>query len=147
MKPLKIITLLLAPFFLFGCTTTEKEEQIDSVILPTERSYSEVGDFMLTLNTMFDVESDSYYTYFYSTTCSHCQELKDFIIETALKRKDIYFVKSSAQDKFTTDRNLVINAENPGDIYILGYPTMLKIEGKKVTKNLVGSEEIIRELK
>ena len=147
MKPLKFIILALASTALFGCTKEEKEPEIENVIIPTERSYSEVREYELTLETIFDVDSDSYYAYFYSSTCSHCQELKDFIIETALKRGDVYFIKSSSKDKFTTDPNLVINAENPRDIYILGYPTVLKIEDKKVTKNLVGNEEIIKELK
>lgn len=147
MKPLNFITLTLASMTLFGCVNETKESKIENIIIPTERSYKEVLDYQLTLETIFDVDSDCYYTYFYSETCSHCQILKDFIIEKALERGNIYFINSSSKDQFTTDPNLVIFAENPGDIYILGYPTMLKIEDKKVTKNLVGNEEIIKELK
>lgn len=147
MKASILVLTLVSPFMLFSCTEITKEEPIENIIIPTERDYKEVKQYELTLETMFDVDSNSYYCYFYSVTCSHCRELKDFIISRALDRGDIYFIKSSSKDKFTTDRNLVINAENPGDIWILGYPTMLKIDDKKVSKNLVGNEEIIQELK
>ena len=147
MKASKLVFTLLSSFLLFACDSKKEEEPIEDVIIPTEHDYKEVKQYELTLETMFDVGSDSYYCYFYSPSCSHCVELKDFIITQALDRGDIYFIKSSSKDQFTTDRNLVINAENPGDIWILGYPTMLKIDEKKVSKNLVGNDEIIQELK
>lgn len=143
----KYLNLLCCNLLLFGCADNTKKETITNVIVKAEHNYNDVQKYILILDAIFDVDSDSYYVYFYSLTCSHCQELKDFIIEKGLERQDIYFIQSSANDQFTTDPNLVINAENPGDIYILGYPTMLKIENKKVTKNLVGNDEIIQELK
>ncbi len=147
MKWLKFLYIAVSAVVLASCTNVNEDKQIDNIILPTDYSYDQIQNFKLTLETMFEVDNDAYYTYFYSSTCSHCQELKNFIIEKALERKDIYFIKSSSKDKFTTDENLVINAGNPDDIYILGYPTMLKIENKIVTKNLPGNDKIIEELK
>ena len=145
----KLHYLILITFASFGCQSEEKDHTVisDESEVQIEHNYEEVSDYELFWESIFDVGETNYYVYFYSLTCTHCQELKDFIIEKGLKRQDIYFIESSANDQFTTDPNLVINAENPGDIYILGYPTMLKIEDKKVTKNLVGNEEIIKELK
>ena len=147
MRPKEVVILVFSSFMVFGCADKLEDEPINNIVLSNERTYNEIKEFEITLETIFDVESESFYAYFYSLTCSHCHELKDFIIEKGLERQDIYFIQSSANDQFTTDPNLVINAENPGDIYILGYPTMLKIENKKVTKNLVGNDEIIQELK
>ena len=147
MKLFKFAIFIPSILSLFGCVENIQEESIKNSVLPEEHDYKEIQKYYLSVEGIFDVENDQYYAYFYSLTCSHCQELKDFIIEKGLERHDIYFIQSSANDQFTTDPNLVINAENPGDIYILGYPTMLKIEDKKVTKNLVGNEEIIKELK
>ena len=111
-----------------------------------ERSYSEIKDYELDLDNCFSIEQEHYYLYFYSTTCSHCEELKNVIIAEALDRQDIFFIKSSNKIQLTNDRDLVIGAENPGDISILGYPTLLKIDSGKCVKNCVGNSEIKSEL-
>ena len=80
-------------------------------------------------------------------TCNHCQELKKYIIEKAQERGDIYFVKGSSKNQLTNDSNKLIGAENPGDFYILGYPTLALISNKKCTKNLAGITQIKTELK
>ena len=148
MKTFKFIVCSLPLFCLFGCELNEKnQEQKDDVIVPVTHDYSEISALALTWNSTFDVELETYYLYFYSPSCSHCVELKDFIIEKALERRDVYFVKSSSEDQFTEDPNKTIGAENPGDIWILGYPSLLKIENKICTKSFAGNGKIINELK
>ena len=142
--------ILLLSFTIFtGCSLQEKQSEttIDEVVIPISHEYSEVSDYELTRETIFDVDEDNYYVYIYSTTCTHCEELKNYIIEKALNRGDIYFVKGSSKDQVTTDSKKLIGAENPGDIYILGYPSLLLISNYKCTKNLAGSPQIKSELK
>jgi len=146
---MKYRILLLSFTILTGCSLQEKQSEttIDEVVIPISHEYSEVSDYELTRETIFDVDEDNYYVYIYSTTCTHCEELKNYIIEKALNRGDIYFVKGSSKDQVTTDSKKLIGGENPGDIYILGYPSLLLISSHKCTKNLAGSPQIKSELK
>ena len=148
---MKLIQILCSTIILCsGCSLTpnqKQEQQVIEVEVPTEHDYSEVSDYELTRESMFDVNENSYYVYFYSSTCSHCRELKNYIIEKALNRGDIYFVKGTSKDQLTNDSKKLIGAEIPGDFYILGYPTLAKIMNKKCTKNLAGVSQIKAELK
>ena len=138
----------LVPLLLCGCRAAENQDEVyEEEIIPVERSYSEVSDFELTWEMIFEVGEENYYVYFYSLTCSHCEELKNFIVETALERGDVYFVKGTSKDQITNDPKKTIGAENPGEIWILGYPSLLKITNQKCTKNLVGNTQIKSELK
>ena len=145
---LKSTTLLLM-FVCTGCFSKEQqnEKRIDDTVIPVEHEYEEISEFELTWETMFDVDENNYYVYFYSMTCNHCQELKNYIIEKAQERGNIYFVKGSSKNQLTNDSNKLIGAENPGDFYILGYPTLALISNKKCTKNLAGITQIKTELK
>ena len=134
---------------LFGCTerVAKSETKYEEETPVIEHSYSEVSDYELSWDSTFDVDESKYYVYFYSSTCSHCGELKNYIIEKALKNRDIYFVKGSSKDQLTNDTKKLIGAEKPEDIWILGYPSLLKIYNRKVTKNLAGTAQIKDELK
>lgn len=143
-KTLSTIMLFTLP----SCSLTKKtESQNNDTTIAEERSYSEVSDYELLWDTMFDVESPFYYVYFYSLTCNHCAEIKNYMIEKALERGNIYFIKSTSRDQLTTDQEKSKNAENPGDIWILGYPSLIAISNKKCTKNLAGVSQIKQELK
>ena len=150
MKPIHKAILITAIFTLIACATIDSKDvyQIEEDIqVKTQREYEEVLDYQLLLETTFDVESENYYVYFYSLSCTHCNEIKNYIIEKALERKDIYFIKGTSKDKITTDTKKLIGAENPEDIWLLGYPSLLLISNKKCTKNLAGEQQIKNELK
>ena len=140
--------LYLAPLFsLFGCSQQNETKVQETETLVVNHDYDEVGDYELMWDTMFDVETEQYYVYIYSTTCSHCEDLKNYIIEKAISNKNIYFVKGSSKDQIGNTANKQKYAENPGDIWILGYPSLIQISRKKCTKNLAGTVQIKGELK
>lgn len=144
---LLILPLLLV---LFGCDNKRAEgakDNLESFVMPIERSYDEVGSFAITWEHIFDVDSEEYFVYFYSLTCSHCSELKNFIIEEALSRGNIYFSKASSKDIILTDTKSSIGAGKSGDISILGYPTMIKIYHHICTENVSGKTKILNLLK
>ena len=148
MKILKKLLCLTPILFISGCDQFTQQTYIaDDIVIEVDRDYKEVSDYELAWESMFDVSSNSYYVYFYSMTCNHCAELKNYIIEKALETKNIYFVKGSSKDQITTDPNMTKNAENPGDIWILGYPSLLQITNYKCIKNLAGIIKIKAELK
>ena len=145
----KLHYLILITFTLFGCQSEEKDDTVisDESEVQIEHNYEEVSDYELFWESIFDVGETNYYVYFYSLTCSHCEELKNYIVEKGLERGDIYFVKGTSKDQITNDPKKAIGAEIPVDIWILGYPTMLKISNQKCTKNLAGINQIKAEIK
>lgn len=148
MKVSRCLLYSLSVFTLFSCSeTTETKKEQSTQPISISHYYDEVQDYELMWETIFDVNSNDYYVYFYSTTCNHCEELKDYIVEKALTREDIYFVRGSSKDQIGNDPNKSKYAENPGDIWILGYPSLLKITGHKCMKNLAGISQIKGELK
>jgi len=148
MKTFKKLVLMPFIFCLLSCNeqkeSATKEEEIS---VQVSHDYSEVDEYSLFWETMFDVESPNYYVYIYSVSCSHCNELKNYIIDRALSMKNIYFVKGTSKDQIGKDANSSKNAENPADIWILGYPSLLKITNHKCEKNLAGINQIKGELK
>ena len=149
MQTLKKLTFLLCCLGITGCQKESKpvEKYVEpEVVIEVERDYSEVKDYELFWEAIFDVELRNYYVYFYSPTCSHCNEIKNYMIEKALERSDIYFVKASSKDQITNDSKMQKYAENPGDIWILGHPTMIKIVSKKCNKYFTGTAQIRAEL-
>ena len=148
MRMFKSLIFLSSIFCLAGCfekTNEEKQESTPEVVI--NHDYNEVSDYELTWETMFDVDSDLYYVYFYSPSCTHCADLKNYIIGKALTNENIYFVKGSSKDQIGNEADKVKNAENPGDIWILGYPSLIQISKHKCTKNLAGINQIKAELK
>lgn len=141
------ITLLLC---LSSCSLTKTGEKVDvsSIVIPdTEFEYFEVDYITINWSDILKQNKETYYVYIYSLTCTHCQELKNYIIGEALKRDDIYFVKGSNKDVIKTEVSDTIGATEVKDIAILGYPTMLKIKNKTLVQNVAGNSKIIDILK
>ena len=151
MKPKNLKFLLaISPLILTGCfgekDPSKNVRNFQPEIAEIDLSYDEVLEYQISYENMFDLEAEKYYVYFYSTTCSNCQEIKNTIIKKALERKDIYFVKSSMEIHIENDVKFTIGAEKIGDFAILGYPTLAKIVEQKCTKNIAGKSQIITEL-
>ena len=142
--------VILSFSFLLGSCFSNGENSKGEVITYTSdfvsHSYDEVKDKELLYSNIFAVESNSYYVYFYSSTCSHCADLKEFIISTALDRGDIYFVKASEEIVFLKSIDETIGLSSIEGFGILGYPSLIKIEDHIVTKNLAGVLPIRSEL-
>ncbi|MBQ0008887.1 MAG: hypothetical protein KBS97_01225 [Firmicutes bacterium] len=143
-------------FFVFmavclsSCSLTKTDEKIDvsDIVIPnTDHEYFEVDYISINWSDILLQNKDTYYVYIYSLTCTHCQELKNYIIDEALKRDDIFFVKGSNKDVIKTDVSNTIGATEVKDIAILGYPSMLKISNKTLVQNVAGNSKIIDILK
>lgn len=147
MKIFKSVVLFIP--ILSACMSRQEplKNEIEDAVIPVDHDYEEISEFELTWDSLFDVENERYYVYFYSLTCSHCQEVKNYVIEKAIEREDIYFVKATSKDQLTNDSKKIIGAEKPEDFYILGYPTLALFSSKKCTKNLSGIAQIKSELK
>lgn len=145
-----IYFLAAIPLLLGSCTLTKKEEKIDTsnIVIPeADHEYFEIEEMSINWSDILLQNKTTYYVYIYSLTCTHCQELKNWIIDTALTRKDIYFVKGSNKDIIKSDVSETIGATDIDDVAIMGYPTLLKINEKTLVKNVAGNSKIMDLLK
>ena len=146
----RIKLLLSALAIVLTSCVDSKTESSGRVIIYTssykEHSYDEVKDKHVFYSDIFSIESDIYYVYFYSTTCSHCNNLKEFIIPLALQRGDIYFVEASQEIVFLKSIDETIGLTSIEGFGILDYPSLIKIEEHIVKKNLAGILPIRSEL-
>lgn len=138
--------LILSTLLISGCVPKTEIEvvQEDAPIEITHHNYFEVEDHQLTWANMFGAKEADYYVYFYSLTCSHCSELKDWIISKALELGNVYFVKESQADIIKKDVSASIGASSAAEMSILGYPSLVEIRDKIIIKNVAGKTQIQR---
>ena len=149
MKALFKLLLFITTLTLTSCyekQTNSFSSSNTSITSEREYTYVDVMDKTIFWDDVFSISKEEYYVYFFSRTCSHCNELKPFVIEAGLYRDDIYFVEASSDIKYAKDNQSIIGVDNIDDLGILGYPTLLKIVEGVVAKNLVGSAQIKNEL-
>ena len=142
--------LFLLPLVMLGSCTPEEEKSNPNsnplYINEDVYSYSDVKGKEILYSNIFGIELDSYYVYFFSKTCSHCDNLKPFMVPKIQDRKDIFIVEASEQVVFLEDVSVTIGVSSIENFGILGYPSLVKIEEKVVTKNIAGINPIKNEL-
>ena len=128
---------------LFTLLSCQHEDESFSISETTEHEYDEVMDKEITWNEMFSIEQSQYLIYFYSTTCSHCKEIKNQIIEYALSNDNFFFIKYSDDVIIAPEVKSTIGATSPCDVAILGTPSLVEIENGVLINNLAGVKEIM----
>ena len=153
MKNRKILLILLSSLFLSGCFrfTSKNNNQINDAVSSIEQeinhSYDEIKDSTIFWSAIFNQPESNYYVYLYSITCMHCNSIKNQMIEKAITSPiKIYFIVSSPEHNISDliDKYEII--DNLNDLYIKGYPSLLKLNNKKVVLNLAGTTLIRAEL-
>ena len=131
---------------LSGCVSSPEKSTViktSSEINSTRNyDYTEINEYRLYWDEIFEVGLKEYFVYLYQRGCSHCESIKNEIIEAALNRKDIYFVEDSKEFKFSKDVSSTIGITSVDNLAILGFPTLLKIEEGTLIKNIAGVKEI-----
>lgn len=146
-KPL----LLIASFSICGCysekvSTSSSEAFIPSTSNYVQHDYEEISDKLLLWSNIFGIDKEAYYVYFFSKTCSHCGQIKEFMIEQALSRDDIYFVESSDEDVYIKDPKQTLGLTSIEGFGIVGYPSLVRIVSGIITLNVVGSPNVKSEI-
>ena len=139
---LLFITIVLGGCFMQENTSSSKTRTSTSIEV---LEYEDFKDRFLLFSNIFSIDKENYYVYFFSRTCGHCNNLKPFILKKA-KEEDIYFVESCEEIVFSEDVSSTIGLTSIDGFAILGYPTLIKIEEKTITKNLGGIPLIRSEL-
>ena len=108
--------------------------------------YSEVVDRTILWEETFNQEPYSYYCYIYSKTCSHCQEIKDIVIDYALNHADFYFIEYNKSIPVFNDVSRTIGATDTEHAGILGTPTLYYLINNTLIENIAGSQNVVKKL-
>ncbi len=136
----KILLLPVLVLFITGCASKEKEET-------KPFDYCDVTDLTISWNQILSVKSNDYYTYIYSSTCGHCNEIKQIVISYALGNYgSLYFVEFNKDISRINDPLSTIDKSSIEDLGIVGTPSMFRIKDHIVIENIVGSKQIIETL-
>ena len=105
-------------------------------------NYQEIAHLKFDWNDIYSQSKNEYFVYFYSLTCSHCQNLKNLVIEFALKNDNVFFIE--ANEKVVIENNVdhTIGISSVSELAILGYPSLIKIEQNVCVFNVAGEHDI-----
>lgn len=145
----KILIILPAVFALSSCTESGKIINFfsfDSEEEKIEHDYVEISEYKINWEEIFQVQRDNYFAYFYSLTCGHCKNLKNSVIEYALKNKNLYFLEANEKIVIEKDVTHSIGAVSIEEMAILGYPSLINIQQGVCVFNVAGEKEIISKL-
>ncbi len=138
MKKLLFLPTLL--FLLCYCSANK-------TVAAIEYDYSDVSNLTICWNDILSLSKDDYYVYIYSSTCGHCNEIKQEVISFALRNYgDLYFVSFNKDIPIINDRNEPLEKDSVGDLGIVGTPSMFRIIEHVVKENYVGKKEIVETL-
>ena len=141
----KILILCVVPFLL-GCVK-EKERAIEETSSATIYDYSDVAHLTIEWKDILKQEETHYYSYIYSDTCGHCNEIKQDVICAALKgEKKIYFITYSKEIPIITNAANNIGVDDYENLGIIGTPTLFEINNSIVVECYTGSSSIIATL-
>ncbi len=144
-----IYLIFPALFAIVGCDNSPIISDSNSTNPPTEiveHDYREIASKKIGWDDMFNQGQNEYYIYFYSLTCAHCKNLKNLVIEYALKNDDLFFIEASEKIVIKNDVSDTIGATSVSEMGILGYPSLIKIDQKVCVFNVAGESEIISKL-
>ena len=130
MKKLILLLSLLILFTLSAC----EEEPIDETNTDQEFEYSDLSDIALTSHDQAEnMSNNKYIVYYYSATCSHCQEVKQDILGFASEYEDVDFYIFDVSD--ADDRTSIEE--------FLGTPSVLIFSGGELTQIYLGKIRVI----
>lgn len=112
----------------------------------TSYSYEDVASFFIPFEEIFLIDKLTYYIYFYASWCPVCNEIKDRVIAYALQHQNIYFLNEPRGIKYAENISSTIGISSLDNLYIVGYPSLIKINNKTIEKNLAGDILILNEL-
>ena len=110
----------------------------------TSHDYGEISSHEIMWKDLFSIGIPQYFVYFYSPTCSHCNEIKQTIIEYALSDERMYFVKYSDEITISPFVGDTIGATTIEEVSIMGTPSLIEITDGVLTKNIAGTNAILK---
>ena len=136
-----LIPLLL----LTGCGGSD-----DSSSSYPSHDYSEVANKTITYDQSFSIDENDHFVYFYQETCHNCQDLKNEVIDFALKGyMPFYFIVATSEipsNYSSQEINKTIGSSNIDDVFVKVVPQLVLIKEGKIAKNIIKNVYIQEEL-
>ncbi len=144
----KICLFLLLTLPLTSCSNNNIFTSISDINnnISIKHNYSEISEYKIKWKDVFFVAKPEYFVYFYSVSCSHCNEIKNAIIEYALNNQNTYFCENSKDVIISEDISNTIGISDVSKLSILGFPTLVEIKNSKLVDNIAGIDKIKSEL-
>ncbi len=137
-------TFLMIPF-LVSCTSVKEIESKESLVV-APHDYNEVSEKMIEWQDIFKQEDSFYYCYIFSKTCSHCNSIKDYVIDYALRKNNMYFIEYKNNIPIIGDVSKTIESTSIETVGILGTPTLLELFNHTLISNVAGEKNILQKL-
>ena len=110
----KLFLLIFIPF-LSSCNNLKSATTIYPSVswdedYEVEHFYYEIKDYEIEWEQIFDIELNEYYVYFYSKTCGHCSELKNWIIQKRIEKrcwKNFENLAHTVVRRFRNEKNII----------------------------------------
>lgn len=137
---MRYILLIFITIFLSSCSSGESGSSIIQ-----RHKYEEVENITISYLDVFNIEEERYYLYFFQTTCAHCLEIKDRMIEFALSEKEkIYFVEIKKDEGFLSESPIdTLYTSDPLKAFSKVTPQLSLVEEGMITNTVIGKEEIL----
>ena len=141
-----IIPLLI----LTGCGGGDSSSSSSSSSSFPQHDYSEVAHLTITYDQSFSINENAHYVYFYQETCHNCNDLKNEVIDFALKGiVPFYFIVATEDipsNYSYQDINRTRGSSNVDDIFVKVVPQLAYIVDGKINKNIIFNINIEEEL-
>ena len=85
--------------------------------------------------------------YFYSTHCGHCENIKQEILSfNPTKEYPLYFIEYCEEILIVSTKEEVIENYDKEILSIVGVPSLMLIQNKKITSYYLGESEVLQGL-
>lgn len=129
-----IFTILVFVIAISSCAYREIEDNCN---------YHEIDNKKIKWSEIFCVDLVSYYVFFFTPVCKSCSEICRKIINFSNKSySNVFFVESSKETVIGSSCQNLIGINNINDFYIEGFPTLIFISNKTITKVFLGVSSI-----
>ena len=137
---MKRLLLLPAICCLMACSQPNNASSLAEYI---EHDYLEIKDKEIIWSDLFS-KGDHYYCYIYSEYCTHCEQIKNQVIEKALNMDNFFFIHFQKNIPVLTDISATIGETDIYKMGILGTPTLIEIENQAVNQHVAGEKEVVK---
>ncbi len=135
------LKLALTLFVLVSCGSNEKQQEKINY-----HSYDEVKEKFIDWNDSLS-KDNHYFVYYFSVTCKYCEEIRNEVVQIALKNeKAIYFCNQNVVTQ-DMDPSSTIGQKEIKYLFVRGFPSLVEIEDKTVKNNMVGKTQVINYLR
>jgi hypothetical protein len=142
-KLTKFMLMFGSMFMLSACVLEHNFSHSYSSFSNSILDYDTYKNRTISFNQLFSINSNEYYVYVFSRTCSPCNSIKETILQLAKDMHNLFFLEyTSKMTVSSKPMNLLVGTCDLSKIYINGTPSLFKITKHKISYALSGKTKI-----